>query len=164
MAGAALTYTRGDLVAASALLVRVAQDRARRGEELWSAASLTPARLERHYPRESWRVAWHGGEAVGTYALLETDPFFWPDDPPGEAAYLHKLGVHPAWQGQGLSRTLLGHAAAEARALGRSFLRLDTAAARPRLRALYAAAGFREVDVVQAGPWHVARFERRLAP
>ena len=163
-AGAVLTYTRGDLDAASALLRAVARDLKERGEDLWSAESLTPERLERHYPRESWRVARQGSEVVGTYALLMTDPFFWPDDPPGEAAYLHKLGVHPAWQGQGLSHALLRHAETEARALGRSFLRLDTTAARPRLRALYAAAGFREVDVVQAGPWLVARFERRLVP
>jgi Acetyltransferase (GNAT) family. len=157
-----LTYTLGDLDAASALLVRVAQDRVERGEELWPPRSLTPERLERYYPRPGWRVAWHGGEAVGTYVLLDADPLFWPDDPPGEAAYLHKLSVHPGWQGRGLSHTLLEHAAAEACALGRSFLRLDTAAERPRLRALYAAAGFREVDVVQAGSWRVARFERRL--
>lgn len=162
--GQGLSYAQGDLDAASALLREVARDLKERSEDLWSAESLTPERLERHSPRESWRVARQGGEVVGTYALLMTDPFFWPDDPPGEAAYLHKLGVHPAWQGQGLSRMLLDHAAAEARALGRSFLRLDTAAARPRLRALYAAAGFREVDVVQAGPWLVARFERRLGP
>lgn len=104
--GLELTYTLGDLDAASALLIQVAQDRVERGEELWPPRSLTPERLERHYPRPGWRVAWHGGEAVGAYVLLGADPLFWPDDPPGEAAYLHKLGVHPGWQGRGLSHTL----------------------------------------------------------
>jgi ribosomal protein S18 acetylase RimI-like enzyme len=35
----------------------------------------------------------------------------WPDDPPGEALYLHKLAVHPSAQGQGLAHTLLREAA-----------------------------------------------------
>ena len=51
----------------------------------------SPERLARHYPASTWHVAWRDGAAVGAFSLLDTDPPFWPDDPPGEALYLHKL-------------------------------------------------------------------------
>ncbi len=158
----ALTFTSGDPQAASRVLVASAQALAGRGEALWPPESLTPERLARHYPPAGWRVAWHAGAAVGCSVLLERDPLFWPDDPPGEALYLHRLAVHPAAQGQGLAGLLLADAAAQARAAGRSWLRLDTASDRSKLRALYLGAGFVPGDEVQVGAYHVVRFELRL--
>lgn len=159
---AGLSFTRGDIGAASGVLTATAARLTQRGEPLWPLPGLTPERLLRHYPLEAWRVAWRGGQAVGTFALLETDALFWPDDPPGEALYLHKLGVHPAAQGQGLARLLLDEAAGETRQTGRAFLRLDTAANRPKLRALYEAAGFRAVDEREVKGFVVVRYELRL--
>jgi GNAT superfamily N-acetyltransferase len=157
-----LTFTRGDIEAASGVLTATAARLIERGEALWPLPGLTPERLLRHYPLEGWRVAWRDGQAVGTFALLGTDPLFWPDAPPGEARYLHKLGVHPAAQGQGLARLLLAGAAQETRETGRPFLRLDTAANRPNLRALYEAAGFRAVDEREVKGFHVVRYEQPL--
>lgn len=157
-----LTYTQGDLAAASGILTATASRLAERGEPLWPLASLTPERLLRHYPAEGWRVAWQGGQAVGTFVLLPADPLFWPEDPLGEALYLHKLGVHPEAQGQNLSRLLLAEAARETRETGHSFLRLDTAANRPKLRALYEAAGFRRVDEREVKGFRVVRYELPL--
>lgn len=154
-----LTFTRGDLPAASAVLTATAARLLERGEPLWPLPSLTPERLTRHYPPQGWRVAWHRGEAVGTYVLLDADPLFWPDDPPGQARYLHKLGVHPEAQGRGLAQALLAEAAHETREAGCAFLRLDTAAGRPKLRALYGAAGFRAVDEVTVKGFFVVRYE-----
>jgi len=133
-----------------------------RGEPLWLLPSLTPERLLRYYPPESWRVAWSGEQAVGTFALLDADLLFWPEDPPGEARYLHKLGVHPDAQGRGLAHRLLDEAARETREAGCLFLRLDTAAARPKLRALYESAGFRAVDERTVKGFFVVRYERRV--
>lgn len=157
-----LTFTRGDLGAASGVLIAAATRLQERGEALWPLPRLTPERLLRHYPLESWRVAWRGGQATGTFALLDADPLFWPDDPPGEARSLHKLGVHPGAQGQGLARLLLEEAARETRESGCTFLRLDTAADRPKLRALYGAAGFRAVDEREVKGLRVARYELPL--
>lgn len=154
-----LTFTRGDLGAASAVLTATAARLLDRGEPLWPLPSLTPERLTRHYPPEGWWVAWHRGKAVGTYVLLDADPLFWPDDPPGQARYLHKLGIHPAAQGRGLAHALLAEAARETREVGGAFLRLDTAANRPKLRALYEAAGFRAVDEVTVKGFRVVRYE-----
>lgn len=140
-----VTLTLGDTGAASGVLVAAALHLKARGEPLWPESSLTPERLARSYPPDGWRVAWRGGAALACLCLLDTDPLFWPDDPPGEALYLHKLAVHPQAQGQGLSALLLREAVRETGARGRRWLRLDTATGRPKLRALYADFGFQDV-------------------
>ncbi|WP_019585771.1 GNAT family N-acetyltransferase [Deinococcus apachensis] len=157
-----LTFTHGDLAAAAGILMATAARLAERGEPLWPVPSLTPERLTRHYPPESWRVAWRGEQAVGAFALLDRDPLFWPEDPPGEVRYLHKLGIHPHAQGRGLAQVLLLEAARETREAGCVFLRLDTAASRPKLRALYERAGFRAVDEREVKGFHVVRYELPL--
>jgi len=137
-----LHFTQGDLQAAAGVVRATALHQEALGRTLWPPASVTPERLARHYPAPTWHVAWRDGAAVGAFSLLDTDPPFWPDDPPGEALYLHKLAVHPACQGQGLAHTLLGHAAQVTRAAGRPWLKLDTAATRPALQRLYETFGF----------------------
>lgn len=155
-----LQYTTGDIEAASGVLCAAATRLIERGEPLWPLETLSPSRLLRYYPQPSWRVAWRAGQAVGTYSLLKADPYFWPDDPPGQALYLHKLGVHPVAQGQGLAHDLLQYAAEEARQSGRPYLRLDTAVDRHKLRQLYRTCGFDEVDEVRVGPYLVVRMQR----
>ncbi|MFC4427462.1 GNAT family N-acetyltransferase [Deinococcus navajonensis] len=158
----ALQFSSGDVAAASRVLAASALDRAARGEELWSPASLSPERLGRHYPPQGWTVAWRGDQAVGCFVLLGEDPLFWPHATPGEATYLHKLAVHPTAQGQGLSEVLLREAARQTLQGGRQLLRLDTATARPRLRAIYERFGFRHVDDLLVKTWAVSRYELRL--
>ncbi|MFC3833174.1 MULTISPECIES: GNAT family N-acetyltransferase [Deinococcus] len=140
-----LTVTSGDVDAASRILTAAALALEARGEPLWPPHTLTPERLLRHYPAASWRVAWDGALAAACLSLLPHDPLFWPDDAPGDALYLHKLAVHPDAQGRGLAAWMLDHAAREARVRGVGALRLDTATARPKLRALYEGHGFTPV-------------------
>ncbi|CAM3427115.1 N-acetyltransferase domain-containing protein [Deinococcus saxicola] len=140
-----LVFTEGDSAAASSVLIAAALCLKARGEPLWPESSLTPERLARHYPQEGWRVIWRGDVAIGCLCLLESDPLFWPDDSAGEALYLHKLAVHPEGRGQGLSALLLQEAVREAAERGRPWLKLDTATARPRLRAIYEDFGFQSV-------------------
>ncbi|WP_034418169.1 GNAT family N-acetyltransferase [Deinococcus frigens] len=137
-----LILTSGNDSSASAVLIAAALYLKSRGEPLWPESSLTPERLARHYPQGGWRVAWRGDVAVACMCLLDTDPLFWPEDSAGEALYLHKLAVHPDARGQGLSALLLHEAAREAAQRGRPWLRLDTATARPKVRAIYEDFGF----------------------
>lgn len=157
-----LRFSSGDVAAASAVLTASALDRAERGEELWPPASLSPERLGRHYPPQGWTVAWRGEQALGCFVLLDDDPLFWPEAAPDEASYLHKLAVHPQAQGQGLAQVLLREAARQTAQRGRGLLRLDTAAARPRLRAVYERFGFRHVDDRLVRTWAVSRYELPL--
>ena len=141
-----LSFTTGDVQAASTVLQATATQLQARGRTLWPPDRLTPQHLQRHYPPGGWHVAWTGAaatrEAVGCFCLLTSDPPFWPDDPPGEALYLHKLAVHPSAQGQGLAHTLLREAARVTALAGRPWLKLDTDAARPALHHLYDSFGF----------------------
>lgn len=145
--------------AASAILTASAEQLRARGQALWPPETLTPERLLKHYPQETWRVAWQDAQPVATYCLLPADPYFWPDDPPGQAFYLHKLGVHPAAQGRGLALELLRHAAGQTREAGMQWLKLDTAADRVKLRALYNEFGFQDVDERQVGAYFVVRMQ-----
>ncbi|ACO45693.1 GNAT family N-acetyltransferase [Deinococcus deserti] len=154
-----LTFTHGDVAAASSVLMASAVDRTARGEELWLPQSLTPERLGKYYPPEGWQVAWHGGQPVGCYVLLDQDPLFWPDDPEGEALYLHKLAVHPEVQGRRLAWTLLQRAAQQAADRRRAYLRLDTATHRPKLRAVYESIGFEHVADRIVKSWAVSLYE-----
>jgi len=101
-------------------------------------------------------------EIAGVMILLPDDPHFWPDRPPGEAVYLHKLAVRRAYAGMGLPAVLMDHAEGLARAQGRHVLRLDCA---PPLGSFYERLGFWPVDEIdvrhpEAGPMRVLRMER----
>lgn len=102
---------------------------------------------------------------AGVVILQPEDPHFWPDRPPGEAIYLHKLAVRRAHAGRGVPAVLIAHAAQLARAQGRGLLRLDCD---PPLTGFYEGLGFQRVDEIdvrhpEAGPMRVARMERCLA-
>lgn len=154
--------SRGDVRAASEVLQASAAHFAGRGLPLWLPEHLTPQALAQSYPDGSWRVLRQGTQPNACYCLLPTDPEFWPDDPEGQALYLHKLAVHPAAQGHGLARELLRLAVQETAAAGRPWLKLDTAANRPKLRALYTGFGFTEVGERQMDRFVVVLMQLRV--
>ena len=89
-----------------------------RGQPMWTQDSLTPERLERQYPGGQGYLGWLEGRPVAAMILLPSDPAFWPEDPAGEALYLHKLAVHPDWQGRGLGAQMIAAAMLETQAAG----------------------------------------------
>jgi GNAT superfamily N-acetyltransferase len=104
-----------------------------------------------------------GVEIAAVLILLPEDPHFWPDRPPGEAIYLHKLAVRRAYAGMGLPQLLMDYAEGLARAHGRLLMRLDCDTP---LAPFYERLGFHRVDEIdvrhpEAGPMRVARMERR---
>jgi GNAT superfamily N-acetyltransferase len=115
------------------------------GKPMWPVEALTQARLEQQYPAGQGYIGWLDDQAVATMILLPRDEEFWPGKPASEALYLHKLAVHPDWQKQNLSAQMIRAAVLETQAAGREFLRLDTAAERTKLRAIYEGLGFHTV-------------------
>jgi GNAT superfamily N-acetyltransferase len=109
----------------------------------WSAAVLTEAYVAPRIARSEFLAARVGGEIAGVCTLSRTDPVFWPDDPPGFAAYLHKLAVRRAFAGGSVTRALIAHCAELAGRWSCSALRLDC---HPVLRPLYERHGFSYVD------------------
>ena len=107
------------------------------------------------------------GRAAGTLAacmyLHHEDRVFWPEARPGEALYVHRLGVARQFAGAGFSHAMLDWAVREARRMDRSFVRLDCEP-RPKLLALYRDAGFAPVDPgpVQVGRHRVVRQQKAV--
>lgn len=148
-------------------LTRVLQAAARelenRGEPLWPPASLEPGALRDAYPQAEMVLGTQDGQGVAGMILLTDDPLFWPDVPPGESLFVHKLAVVPALQGAGVASRMLGFAGARAEALGKRYLRLDCAAERPRLRAFYERHGFCWVGERNADGFLAALYERDVS-
>lgn len=123
-------------------------------------ASLWTARFGRPiWPIDSFTITEHevlasAGEQVGGFEdsemvacmrLQRRDDIFWPDDPPGEALYLHKLAVRRTASGKGWTARMVEWAVNECRKENARALRLDTVA-ESKLPAYYESLGFGLVD------------------
>nr|WP_293914658.1 GNAT family N-acetyltransferase [Deinococcus sp.] len=155
-----------ELPEVAAVLQAAALALEKRGQTLWpqealSAAALTAQYLDRQYPDGQRWLGELETRPVATMTLLVSDPHFWPDAQ-GEALYLHKLAVHPEFQGLGLSTRMLEAAVQEARRRGCGFLRLDTVQDRPRLRAVYEGFGFGNCGAKHVQGYEVALYELRV--
>lgn len=129
---------------------------------LWEAGELALPILCADIERGEFFVARAEQVAIATLRYQLADAEFWPDAPPGEAAYVHRLAVRRRYAGRGVAAAMLDWAAQRASAQGLEFLRLDADLSRPRLRALYTRCGFREHSEARVGPYRVMRFERPL--
>jgi GNAT superfamily N-acetyltransferase len=133
--------------------------------QLWDPDLLGEAFTRPIIARGHMLTAKLDGELAAVMILEPEDPHFWPDYPPGEAAYIHKLAVGRAFSGMGAPAALVDYAATLALTQGRWRLRLDCD--RP-LAGFYEKLGFRKVDEIdvvhpEAGPMRVVRMERHLA-
>jgi len=134
-----------DVDAALAVLVEVAQWTERFGEPVWEAASFTRAEHEALAAAGELVGGFEGERLVACMRLQAADPLWWPEDPPGDALYLHKVVVRREAAGRGWLGRLLAWAADEGRRRGVRALRLDTLADTP-LPGIYARHGFRPTD------------------
>ena len=154
--------TAEDTQRVSEVLVEAAEWLRERGTPMWRGDELAPERIAADVLGGEFFLAEVDGEAAGTIKFQLQDELFWPDLPHDEAAYIHRLAVRRRYSGGHVSSVLLAWAAERARSLGRRFLRLDTEAVRPRLRAVYERAGFHYHSDRQVGPYLVARYEQAL--
>ena len=132
------------------------------GVVMWEAGELEREEVERDVAAGQFFVAEADGDPAGILRFQLEDELFWPDLRPGRSAFVHRIVVHRAYKGTGVSAALLQWAADRARELGRHHLRLDCDANRPKLRALYERFGFRLHSYRQVGPYYVARYEYPL--
>ena len=153
--------TVGDAPAAAAILREAALWLEAMGQKNWEPEWFTPESMVPNAERGELWLAWAGSDAVGTMLVATTDEDFWPEDRLGEALYVHKLAVARRAAGHGVAQALLLQAEAEAQRVGTSKLKLDCRADRPKLQALYEAAGFQRVDERTVFGWlHVVRYEK----
>jgi|SRR5665213_1952330 len=129
------------------------------GRLMWREGELASSRITAEVEAGLFYVAESGGETAGTIKFQLEDLSFWPDVPPGESAFIHRLAVRRRFAGRGVSAVLLQWAVGRTASLRRRFLRLDCEASRPRLRTVYENFGFKHHSDRQVGPYFVARYE-----
>jgi GNAT superfamily N-acetyltransferase len=161
-----LVIARGgvaDVAQTDALIHEAADWLTAKGETLWGEAELRRSDLERVAAMGELVTGRIAGRLAACMFLHDCDPLFWPDDPPGEAFYVHRLAVARAFAGRGLSQAMLCWAEAETRTAGRTALRLDCEP-RPKLLALYRGAGFMPVDCdpIEVLGHFVVRHQKRV--
>ena len=152
-----------DVAGCQRLLVATAAWLAAKGRPLWEPAELEPAVLSEAQAAGELFVCGNGGDPLAVMIVAHADPLFWPDDPPGEAAYLHRLTVARHAAGRGLATRMIDHAGAVAFGRGCRWLKLDCDP-RPELVGLYARHGSERVDEVTVGGIRAVRWRRPVRP
>ena len=151
--------TPKDTEVISDILGEAAHWLAQSGTPMWKGDELSPLRISDDVSKGLFYVAEWDGEIVGTIKFQLEDKLFWPDVPPGESAFVHRLAVRRQFAGGVISSAMLRWAAERARALGRRYLRLDCEASRARLRQVYEKFGFRHHSDRKVGPYFVSRYQ-----
>ena len=116
-----------------------------KGEPLWGPNETSYDELVRVTQAGELITGHIAGELAACMYLHNEDKLFWPNDPPGQAFYVHRLAVARKYAGRGYAHAMLAWAVEETRRERRSYLRLDCEP-RPKLLALYRSAGFTRVD------------------
>ena len=132
------------------------------GHTLWFPEELTPDKLKGYIVAGELFLVLMDGRPVGTVIFQLSDTLYWPDMPEGNAAYIHKITLKRSAVGKGLGRQILAWAKEKARSERRTYLRLDTEAARLKLCALYESAGFSRHSERQVGRHYVVRYEIKI--
>ncbi len=94
----------------------------------------------------------HEERIIGTIVLsdIKDEEYLdinWTGDS-GRQLYIHRLAIHPEYQGNGYARTLMDFAENFAKELGFSWMRLDTFSQNKRNQKFYLARGFRQVGSI----------------
>jgi GNAT superfamily N-acetyltransferase len=128
------------------------------GVVMWDEGELDPDRVAREAAEGQFFIAEIAGDPAGAVRFQLEDRLFWPDLEGTDSAFIHRLVVRRRYKGLGVSIALMQWAVSHARSLGKSYLRLDTDASRPKLRELYERFGFQFHSFREVGPYYVARY------
>jgi GNAT superfamily N-acetyltransferase len=151
-----------DLETVHAMLLEAAAWVDALGVKMWEDGELDKDMIAHEILAGQFYLADVGGQPAGAIRFQTEDLLFWPDIPQTSSAFVHRLVVRRAFKGAGVSTALLRWAVEHARALGKTWLRLDCDNDRPKLKALYGRFGFERHSDRQVGPYYVARYEYRL--
>jgi GNAT superfamily N-acetyltransferase len=151
--------TANDSILVGEILAEVSRWLDERGIPMWKADELSSKQVIADVEAGLFFVGEFRGQSACVVKFQLEDHLFWPDIPQGESAFIHRLAIRRRFAGGEVSSALLRWAAQRAHSIGRSFLRLDCEASRPRLRAIYERFGFVHHSNRQVGPYFVSRYE-----
>lgn len=130
----------------SSILLEGARWLAERGMSMWSEEQVAVEKLLKNNRMHEMFIGYHDGEPAAVMILQEADAMMWPEDPPGEALYLHKLCVRRSLARTGLSQAMVDWAKLQAKQANKGYVKLDCAADRPALVTFYTQQGFQKVN------------------
>src|SRR5450830_564907 len=100
-----------DAAVVGSVLQEAARWLAEAGQPLWSAAEISPERVQRDTDEGLFHIAWKddqaSNQAIGVIKIELEDVHFWPEIPPGTSVYIHKLAVRRCWANRGVSTALI---------------------------------------------------------
>ena len=133
------------------------------GKPLWLEDEVKWARLSKSFRPSDFLIALLDGIPAACMAVVDHDPFLWPDIPKGQSLFIHKLAVKRFAAGKGLSDALISHAKQMCADGGIPALRLDCHSLMPKLRAVYERNGFVCVaEKIMFGKYHTTFYEYEI--
>ena len=115
-------------------------------QPLWNPAQVKWERLSKQFSPDNFYIAYIDNIPAGCMALVDYDPFFWPDIEKGDSLFIHKLAVRRFAAGKGISTALFEYAADKCREKNIKTLRLDTDGNRKKVVKVYEDFGFVRVN------------------
>lgn len=94
-----------------------------------------------------WKIELDGQVAC-VFVVAYQDPAIWGEMDREPAVYLHRIVTHPDFRGRNFVGAILEWAKAHGKALGKSYVRLDTWAENMKLKEIYERNGFEFLGVV----------------
>ena len=147
-----------DLEVVSAILTEAAEWLVSIGQPLWPLDELTPEKLRNDVGMGLYFIAFVDGVAAGVLRFQLEDTLVWPDIPPAESTFIHRLAVARAFSGRGVPEEMLAWAKKRTRELERKYVRLDCVP-RPKLCAVYEKYGFTRHSYAKIRDFDVVRYE-----
>jgi GNAT superfamily N-acetyltransferase len=142
-------FTQGNKNEAIDIIREAAQWLIDTGKPLWGIDELTAENLSN--PPDEFIVMWDGEQSIAAMTLSFTknivDKHCWPDIPPDESGFLHKMSIRRKYAGKGLATLLVKHAKQLCKAKGVRYLRLDCLSDREGLMSFYKNCGFTLVEL-----------------
>ncbi len=143
----------------------------RQGIEQWNEEYPARERLRKDIAKGNMYLLMDGNQVAASVVLdqhedPEYDEVDWKDER-GEPLVVHRLCVHPGWQGRGLSKRLLREIERMARQKGYTSIRLDTMMKNERAVNLYDSQGYERrgtIRLADFGDEEFLTFEKKLEP
>lgn len=154
--------TLNDLSTVSGVLSEAALWLKQQSMALWEEKEVSPSNIYQDVELGLFHIAFYEDMAVGVVKFQTEDLVFWSDISQEYSAFIHRLAVRQGFASGCVSTALMQWAVERSQDLGKHFLRLDCAADRPRLRAVYENFGFQHHSDRQVGAYFVARYEYKV--
>ena len=126
------------------------------GDPLWNKEDVVWEKLSRNYQISDFYIAYIDDISSGCMALIDHDPFFWPEVNKGESLFIHKLAVTKVARKSGVSGVMMDFFKEQGAVRGVRTIRLDTDALRKKTMAYYERHGFVLKEIKIMGRFHVA--------